>query len=451
MGGVAAAPVAAAGGVSTLTGQLPDGATYLIQVPSPWNGTLVLYSHGYVVPGYPNPAQDVGDPVTGSWLLGHGYALAGSSYAITGWALQFAVPDQIATLNVFDARVGTPSRTIAWGHSLGGMITAALLQEDPDRFTAALPMCGVLGGGVGTWNQALDSAVAIQRLLAPAGSGLQVVDITDPTANLTLSEQILAAAQQTPQGRARIALAAALGDVPGWFTPLSPEPAPTDYAAQELNQFLWETQVDGPFAFAFRAQLEALAGGNPSWTTGVNFASQLEDSVDYAEVRGLYEAAGLDLDADLHALNASPRIVANRAAVRYLAANVDFNGELHGRPVLTIHTIGDGLVVNEAEQAYLADALARGDSQLLRQVFVDRAGHCAFTPAETIAAFQALVHRVDTGTWVVGPTDLDKAAAALGPSLNIFVTGGAVRAVAPAYVPYEPAPFLRPYPVRPHR
>ncbi len=75
--------------------------------------------------------------------------------------------------------VGSPHRTIAWGHSLGGMITAGLIQADPSRFTAALPMCGVVAGGVGTWDVALDSAFAVQQLLGP-GSGLQVVNITTP-------------------------------------------------------------------------------------------------------------------------------------------------------------------------------------------------------------------------------------------------------------------------------
>ena len=41
--------------------------------------------------------------------------------------------------------------------------------------------------------------------------------------------------------------------------------------SQEANQFIWETQVDGPFAFELRAELEARAGGNVSWTTGVNY------------------------------------------------------------------------------------------------------------------------------------------------------------------------------------
>ena len=83
---------------TVLCGSLADGATYLIEVPAHWNRTLFLYSHGYVVPGGNNPAQDVGDPVTGGWLLSHGFALAGSSYSSTGWAIQQALPDQIATL-----------------------------------------------------------------------------------------------------------------------------------------------------------------------------------------------------------------------------------------------------------------------------------------------------------------------------------------------------------------
>ena len=65
--------------VTTYKGKFPDGAKYLIQVPSNWNGTLVLYSHGYVIPGFSNPAEDVGDPITGSYLLANGYALGGSS------------------------------------------------------------------------------------------------------------------------------------------------------------------------------------------------------------------------------------------------------------------------------------------------------------------------------------------------------------------------------------
>ncbi len=265
-------------GVTTFTGSFGDGATYLVEVPANWNGTLFLYSHGYVVPGAANPATDVGDPVTRFFMLSSGYALAGSSYATTGWSIHEALQDQIAVLDLFDKLVGHPKRTIAWGHSLGGIITAGLIQRHPDRFDAAQPMCGVLSGGVATWNTALDGEFVFKTLLAP-GTGLQVVNIADPTANFELSEEILAQAQATPQGRARIALGAAMSDTPGWFTPLSPEPASDDYVSQEANQFLWDQQVDFPFTFAFRAELEARARGTSpgtrAWTTGSNWTVPL--------------------------------------------------------------------------------------------------------------------------------------------------------------------------------
>src|SRR5580700_7046205 len=282
----AAAPTACSGS-KTLTGTMADGSTYLIQCPSgAWNGTLFLYSHGYVVPGSANPAQDGTDPATEGWLLANGYAIAGSSYAITGWAVKSALTDQVATVNVFDQNFGRPSHTIAWGHSLGGIITAGLIQDYPNLFNAALPMCGVLSGGVATWNTALDGAFAFQQLLAPA---IQVVNITNPTANLTAGETAAAKAQATAQGQARLALVAALSDTPGWFTPLSPEPAANDYAAQEQNQFLWDSQVTFPFVLAFRAELEARAGGNVSWNTGIDYGIQLLLSPSRDEVWALYQ------------------------------------------------------------------------------------------------------------------------------------------------------------------
>lgn len=426
-----------------ITGTLPDGATYVIDVPPLWNGTLFLYSHGYVVPGSSNPALDVGDPITGGFMLAAGYALAGSSYATTGWAVQQAIPDQIATLDVFQSMVGTPTTTIAWGHSLGGMITAGLVQEFPDRFNAALPMCGVVSGGVGTWNGSLDVAFAFNTLVA--GGTLQVVGITDPDGNLTNAEEILAAAESTPQGQARIALAAALGDLPGWFDPTSPEPKPRDFASRQANQYLWLSEVDFPFIFALRAELEARAGGNPSFNNGVNYEKQLQGSVDFAEVRALYVAAHLNLDADLAVLQKAKRIRADPGALSYLTENIIYNGQLPF-PVLTLHTTGDGLVPVENERAYLRVVDDARDSAMLRQTFVHRAGHCAFTPAETIAAAQTLELRLATGKWKdIAVADLNNEAGLLGPGYNVYINGDSLVPTPPAFVEFEPLPFLRIY------
>jgi pimeloyl-ACP methyl ester carboxylesterase len=426
-----------------ITGTLGDGATYVIDVPPIWNGTLLLYSHGYVVPGTANPALDVGDPITGGYMLAAGYALAGSSYATTGWAVQQAIPDQVATLDAFETAVGTPIQTIAWGHSLGGMITAGLVQEYPSRFNAALPMCGVLSGGVGTWNGSLDVAFAFNTLVA--GGSLQVVDITDPDGNLTNAEEILAVASTTAQGQARVALATALGDLPGWFDPTSPEPARKDFADQIANQFLWLSEVDFPFIFALRAELEARAGGNPSWNTGVDYESHLKRSVNYAEVRALYAAAGLSLEADLATLKKAKRIKADPGAVAYLSDYIIYNGQLPF-PVLTMHTTGDGLVPVENERAYRKVVGQAHDGAMLQEIFVHRAGHCAFTPAETITALETLDLRLTTGKWRdLTVHDLNGDADLLGSGYNVYINGDSLVPTPPAFLKFEPFPFLRIY------
>jgi len=75
---------------------------------------------------------------------------------------------------------------------------------------------------------------------------------------------------------------------------------------------------------------------------------------------------------------------------------------------------------------------------------VHRAGHCTFSAAETIAALQVLLQRIDTGRWddpALQPAALNSAAQAQGASANQFFGF----AVAPSFAAYEPAPFPRPF------
>ena len=432
---------AAPPGPRTLSGTI-GAAAYSIEVPATWNGTLFLYSHGYVAPGGPNLAYAAPGADATAWLLGHDYAIAGSAYSSTGWALEDAFKDQIALLDYFTTHVGKPKRVIAWGHSLGGIVTAGLVQLYPDRFVAAMPMCGVLAGGLATWNAELDSAYAFSTLLART-SGLQLVHITDPSANLQRALDAFNRADATAAGRARLALVGALTDLPGWFDLRQPEPAPTDYAGQAAAQASWESRVDFSFAFKYRAELEQRAGGNPSWNTGVDYRHVLSISPDHAEVVALYAAAGINLDSDLRALNAGRRVQADPQAAAYLERNITFDGHL-SIPVLPMHTTGDGLVIAPSEAAYADVVRSAGDSDMLRQVFVRRAGHCTFTEAETIAALQVLLKRLDTGSWddaALQPAALNSHALAQGAALNSFFGFAA----APAFEAFSPAPFPRPF------
>ena len=450
--GLALLPAGASAGATTvIAGTTTERSglvsNYLIEVPSPWNGTLVLYSHGYSFgppfgppPPAPQAAEDGPDNATKAWLLGNGYAIAGSSYATTGWALQQAFQDQIAVLDVFKSKGYHATRTIAWGVSLGGMITAGLVQLFPNRFTAALPMCGVVAGGPGVWNQGLDSEFAFLTLQAPGAFQLDgFSSLGDGYANYLAAYAAFNLAQGSAVGKARIALSAALADVPGWFDPASPQPAANDYAAQEVNQLAWDNNPDLFFGFVGRAELELRAGGTFSWNMGVDYRAQLAKSTDRAEVQALYKAAGLDLAKDLDTLNDTPRISAKPSAVDYVTKYITYNGDLD-MPVLTMHTTGDGLVEVTDEQAYASVVKSAGDSSLLRQVFVHRAGHCAFTPAETISAFETLVHRINTGHWSgTDPNAMNSQATGLGAAFN----------TAPAsFLNFKPGQFLRPFDAR---
>ena len=411
-------------------------------MPKDWNGTLSLYSHGYAPPDTPNPPADNGDTLVRLYLLSHGYALAGSSYAGTGWAVADALHDQITVLDTFDRLVGHPRRTIAWEHSMGGITTAGLIQNHPERFSGAVALCGVLAGDPGFWNQLLDSAFAFNPLLA--SGQLQLVHITDPVTNLTNAETILNNAQTTPQGQARIALVAAFVDSPGWIDPLSPPPSPTDYTTLEANQFFSLGSGYDFRYFALRAELEKRAGGNPSCNTGVDYQKQLNLSVRRAEVEALYRQAGLSLAGDLETLKNASRIVADPVAAKYLSQNIALDGEIQV-PVLTVHTVGDDIVNVQNEQAYAAIVRKVGHGSLLRETLVHRAGHCQFTSAEVIAALQALIGRLDTGEWKGTDAKALNAAASALPLAYDDIFGPGSQLLPPAFIEYAPAPFLRPF------
>ncbi|WP_329266210.1 hypothetical protein [Streptomyces pseudovenezuelae] len=427
-----AATASTATGPTHVDGRLPSGATYMMDVPATWNGTVLLFSHGYTS-GPANPAQDAPDEATKSLLLQGGYALAGSSYATTGWAVTDAVPDQLATLKAFTTRFGPASRTLAWGRSYGGLVTTAIAERHPDEIDGSLSLCGLVQGGVANWNNTLDPAFALKTLL---GSDVPLVNLPSQEAATDAANTLTAkvdSAQSTAGGRARIALAAALHNIPVWNAPTQTRPAASDWDAQQANQYDAVKGLLKIAAFNRRQEAETRAGGNMSWNTGVDYARLLGESSVRKEVTALYKKAGLSLTADLAALDRAPRVTADRNAVAWMSRTSSFTGEL-AKPQLSVHTIGDPLVPVQTESALRRAVTAAGSGPLLRQAYVDNAGHCTFSPAEQLAALHALEDRVTTGHWQgTDPASLNSRATAADPSTPT------------RYVRYHPTPYLRPY------
>ncbi|KHS43908.1 alpha/beta hydrolase [Novosphingobium subterraneum] len=162
-----------------IEGTLASGAKWQALVPANFNGSLLLWSHGYsprIDPAEPAPAQ------YRDLLLAKGYALVASDYGAGGWSLEQAVPAQRATVEAFVAREGRPARVLAWGSSMGGLISTALAEQDRPVIDGALAMCPSIGGAVGMMNMGLDGAFATAALIAP-NSGLSLVNVADDMAN----------------------------------------------------------------------------------------------------------------------------------------------------------------------------------------------------------------------------------------------------------------------------
>jgi hypothetical protein len=386
----------------------------------------VLYSHGF---GSLAP-QNAPNPATAQALLARGYALVGSSYDPNGslWALGSAVRDQFASLAAVERIIGRPTVTLALGTSMGGLISA--LEAQSRRIDGAVSTCGLVGGGIDLNNYQLDAEYALNQLLAP-DQAIKLVNYANPGEGAAAAAQLSAvvtAARASAAGQARVALGTALLNMPTWSNQQAQPPTDAAGIAQAQADWLVATL---PFIMPARYFIELAAGGNGSWNVGVDYAELLARSPYRHVVETLYRAAGLDLRADLKNLTRHAAVRADPAAVAWLARTSVPSGDL-AVPVLNVHTLYDQLAPVEYENEYARQVRRAGDTRLLRQAYVNRRGHCAFTPSELVAAVDAVRHRVRSGHWGSDSTTkgLQQAALALNFGDN------------PAFVNFRPGPFV---------
>lgn len=384
------APAVADESDQSIEGHLADSTPYRFVVPDDWNGTVFVELD--FAAGGPSGAQQA--------LIDDGAAFGGTTRDVTGWDLAGAVDNQLEALDAFAAAVGEPTRTIAMGSSMGGMIAAATGELHPDRIDGVVAACGGLSGTVSQWNQKLDTVFTLAQLIDPS---LPVVDIPeDIEAARALWQNALAEAQQTPEGRARIALASAIGQLPAWSQSVA-DPSKRDPLEYEAG---WYGSLSGdplPYigqAMSSRSSSTEQFGGLPSWNVGIDYEVQLRKASPEARhvVRALYRDAGLSLDDDLATVNAAERIEADPDAVERFAASYEFTGEI-SVPTLTLNNVGDQISTVAQQSAYEKRVKRAGNASLLRQTYVGSAGHCAFSDAEEVTAANVLLDRLDTGRW----------------------------------------------------
>jgi pimeloyl-ACP methyl ester carboxylesterase len=391
------------------TGTL-DGAAYQIQLPQDWNGTLLLYSHGYrqAKPAPPDFAavstspQDAATPETAAQLLSQGYALAGSAYASNGWAVADGIRAGEQLREFFVQKVGTPNRTYVWGDSLGGLITEMLAEKHPDWVDGSAPMCGVLGGSNLNLDLALDVTYAIKTLIYPPLKLTGYASYDEAVAQFQAAYQaILAATKSLQVGVPKLLLIAALTDAPTQTMRFDGSTPESQVGA--VVEALVTAMGYGTFG---RWEIEQRVGGNPSGNVGAQYGQRVT-----ASERALIETlAPNSVDRNLSTLDRGSRVAADPAA----RAAFDRLGNPTGDitvPTITMHTKADPLVLVQNETVFRQRVQAAKDrtGDLVQLYTVAPAsyqgqapygaGHCNFTTAERVGMIALLDGWVRKGTY----------------------------------------------------
>jgi pimeloyl-ACP methyl ester carboxylesterase len=394
-----------------------NGAPYEIKLPKTWNGTLLLYSHGY---RYAQPAppaftpvntqpQAAPDDVTAQSLLDQGYALAGSAYASNGWAVADGVTAAEDLYSYFKANVGDPYRVLVWGDSLGGLITQTVAEKHPDWVDGVAPFCGAVAGVVPNMNLALDVSYAVKTLVYPEMKLTGYSSYEESVQNWTeaVKRLVSAASDTAGGGTAKVLYIAALINAPA--------------QTQRFDGSTIESKVKATvealatglgYATFARYDLEQRFGGNPSSNADVDYAARVNDSE-----RALIDAVTPGATAEYDALlQAGTRIQSDAAALDTAKAE---GGDPQGTvtdPTITLHTAADPLVIvqNEtffADRYKAAQKAGKTKAELVQLYTVAPAtypedpgapygaGHCNFTSESRVAVIDLLTHWVQDGVY----------------------------------------------------
>ncbi|GGM12677.1 alpha/beta hydrolase [Deinococcus aerophilus] len=359
---------------------LQGKAAYAAEVPENWNGTLIMYTHGYAGTGEELKVQT--PPLRAYWLS-QGYAWAASSYSSNYYDVQSGVEDTNALALKFPELTGKakPSKYLIMGFSMGGHVAAASVEaetlataKNKVTYAAAMPACGVLDEEY-EFQWLGDYTLAAAQM---AGYGAQRYPHEDfqkllPDIKAALFTNTSGTLWQVNDGQGA-KLRALARQLTGGERPVFD----LGFSVGSLQNAVLSTGgSDGTLTGILAKNYYGNKGVTYRWTTDATPTP--------AEVA--FNNLILRVEADAAA---NP---ARSGALRWLPR---VNGEINV-PVLTLHTLGDFYVPFKHEQLYSKAVAASGKSNLLVQRAIRAPGHCDFAAAELVEGFNALVAWEKTG------------------------------------------------------
>jgi len=369
-----------AGGPSQRLWGMHNGAGYRIEVPERWNGTLVMWAHGYRGTGLEltvdnHPLRD--------FLIANGFAWAASSYSRNSYDPAQGARDTHALAAFFNGKFERPKRVYITGASMGGHVTGIVAEQWPHSYDGALAICGVLGD-YELFDYFLDFNLAAQTL---SGVGkvypfaADYLSVTVPATKAGLGPAFPFALNAAGQNFKTLVELRSGGIRPAF----------------EQGFLFWNGVVPGDFLFG-------LGVGDGTLPRQPGVAVQNSDVVYQLDADPV-------LSLDEHAFNAAIQRVTADPQGRHkngLSNVPPTTGDLR-IPMLTLHTLGDLFVPFLMEQEYARRVAAHAASDLLVQRATRDYGHCSFTPIELVTAFTDLVGWVEGGVKPAGDNVLDPA------------------------------------------
>jgi hypothetical protein len=376
-------PFAAVPGIATeRVWGVHNGAGYRIEVPQNWNGSLVMWAHGYRGTGL---ELTVDDHPLRAFLVANGFAWAASSYSRNAYDPSQGAKDTHALTKLFNGRFGRPELTYITGASMGGHVTGIVAEQWPQAYDGAMPICGVLAD-YELFDFFLDFNVAAQTLSgidATYPYGADYLTSTVPATKAALGPAFPFVLNPNGQNLKSLVELRSGGDRPlydqGWL--------------------FWNA-VAGDFLFG-------LGVGDGTLPRQPGVAVQNSDVTYQFDTDPALSAAETAFNNSVQRVTADPQARRTNG----IANVTPTTGNLR-IPMLTLHTLGDLFVPFHMEQEYAQRVAANGSSDLLVQRATRDFGHCTFTPTELVTAFTDLVEWVEDGVKPAGDDVLNPAAVA---------------------------------------
>lgn len=328
---------------SAQTGQL-QGAPWRIDVPTRWNGELVMLAHGFEPAGTPRAAVWPANDATPA-LLKAGYAVAQSGYASQGWAVSDAIADTERLRQHFLSAHPRTRHSWVLGFSMGGAVAIATLERYPQHYAGGVALCGANLPGEVLAREMLTTLLAFDTLF-PSAPGLPADGLAS-TAAATLPQQALypaidAAVQSRP------ALAATLA---------ARLQVPADQLAGtiSLHALIWHDLV-------------RRSGGVPVGNRDAVYAGFGDDAAFNASVR---------------------RVDADPAAQARLRRQLGLSGALQ-RPLVIQYNRDDPTISARFEGVYTALAARAGATPPPTVLPRAGEGHCGFAESDVVGALQVV-------------------------------------------------------------